>query len=252
MELDAEKIKSYLQSDKYDFKTFSMGYTISMKKTLDRLDLKVNDVFTHFGSIKDIVNLNQYLSKLGTNTTDDIKSIEKLIMSIIRKVLKGYTKKHFWMDIRVTQPDHDFDIPRWHKDGNFFLQGPIELHTSKFATVLKGPGTLLIKGTKKINQIYNEHLIEERKEYILTKDMKDMKEQSIRINKKYRPILAKKLANEKVIQVKNTQGVIFFAGNPREKAALHSEPPNDAPRLFISILPSTEMNIKDLKERWNK
>ena len=170
-------------------------------------------------------------------------------MSIIRKVLKGYTKKHFWMDIRVTQPDHDFDIPRWHKDGNFFLQGPIELHTSKFATVLKGPGTLLIKGTKKVNQIYNENLIEQRKEYIPTKDMK---EQSIRINKKYRPILAKKLANEKVIQVKNTQGVIFFAGNPREKAALHSEPPNDAPRLFISILPSTEANIKDLKERWNK
>lgn len=34
MELDAEKIKSYLQSDKYDFKTFSMGYTISMKKLL--------------------------------------------------------------------------------------------------------------------------------------------------------------------------------------------------------------------------
>ena len=249
MELDAEKIKSYLQYDKYDFKTFSMDYTISMKKTIDRLDLKVNDVFAHFGSIKDIVNLNQFLSKLGTNTTDDIKSIETLIMSIIRKVLKGYTKKHFWMDIRVTQPDHDFDIPRWHKDGNFFLQGPIELHTSKFATVLKGPGTLLIKGTKKVNQIYNENLIEQRKEYIPTKDMK---EQSRRIHKKYRPILAKKLANEKVIQVKNTQGVIFFAGNPREKAALHSEPPNDAPRLFISILPSTEANIKDLKERWNK
>ena len=75
---------------------------------------------------------------------------------------------------------------------------------------------------------------------------------TIRIHKKYRPILAKKLANEKVIQVKNTQGVIFFAGNPMEKAALHSEPPNDASRLFISILPSTETNIKDLKERWNK
>jgi len=220
--------------------------------------LKVNDVFTHFGSIKDIVNLNQFLSKLGTNTTDDIKSIEKLIMSIIRKVLKGYTKKHFWMDIRVTQPDHNFDIPRWHKDGNFFLQGPIELHTSKFATVLKGPGTLLIKGTKKVNQIYNENLIEQRKEYIPTKVMKEIiakgtfGKQSRRIHKKYRPILAKKLANEKVIQVKNTQGVIFFAGNPVDKAALHSEPPNDVPRLFISILPSTETNIKDLKERWNK
>jgi len=237
MKLNTEKINKYLHSNKYDFKTFSMNYTKPIKKIINRLDLSVDDTFSHFGPIKDIKNLNQFLCHIGTNTQEDINKIEKLIIDIIRKVLKAYHKKYFWLDIRVTQANNNFNIPRWHKDGNFFLNGkPPEPNTSKFATVLKGPGTLLIKGTLKNNKIYTDHLSNHLNI----------------ISKKYRSILAEKLADEKVVQVKNTQGVIFFTGGtlPMEKAALHSEPPFDKPRLFISILPSTESNIKGLKKRW--
>ena len=245
MELDTKKINDYLNSNKFDFKIFSMGYNKIMKEVINHLDIKNNNVFKHFGSIKEMQNLNLFLSELGDNTPNDIKQTEKIIISIIKKVLKGYKKTHFWIDIRVTLPNSSFDIPRWHKDGSFFST---ETHSSKFATVLKGPGTLLIKGTKKINQIYNEILIEKRKEYNLIKD----KTFNIQIENKYRLIIAAKLANEKIVKLKNTQGVIFFAGNPNDIAALHSEPPIDTPRLFISILPSTETNIKELKQRWIK
>jgi hypothetical protein len=50
------------------------------------------------------------------------------------------------MDIRDSMPNNDYDIPRWHKDGNFFPHNKEETSTSKFVTVMKGPGTLLIKG----------------------------------------------------------------------------------------------------------
>ena len=240
MELDTNKINDYLNSTKFDYKIFSIKYNKIMKEVINRLDIKNDSVFKHFGAIKEMQNLNLFLSELGDNTPNDIKQTEKIIISIIKKVLKGYKKTHFWIDIRVTLPNSNYDIPRWHKDGTFFST---ETHSSKFVTVLKGPGTLLIKGTKKINQIYNEILIEKRKEYNKNQQL---------IENKYRPIIATKLTNEKIVKLKNTQGVIFFAGNPNDIAALHSEPPNDAPRLFISILPSTETNIKELKQRWIK
>lgn len=45
--------------------------------------------------------------------------------------------EYFWITIRATLPNNEFDIPRWHKDGKYF-RGTTE-ETPKFATVLKGP-----------------------------------------------------------------------------------------------------------------
>lgn len=95
-------------------------------------------------------------------------------------------------------------------------------------------------------------MVERRKEARPTKNMKEAIEQSARLENKFRPILVEKLADEKIVQVKNNQGLVFFTGVQMEKGALHSEPPMDDPRMFISILPSTEVNIMGLKERWSK
>lgn len=251
MKFNTKKCKEYLRSDNYDFKTFSMGYTKSEKERIKRFDLKESKTFSHYGSISDMEELNSFLFNIGTNTQDDIKKMRKLIMNIIHTVLKVYKKKHFWLDIRVTQPKHDYDTPRWHKDGRIFSSDPNELYTSKFVTVLKGPGTLLIKGTDKVNQIHINNFEKQCKEAIPPKNTKMSIEQSIRIQEKYRPILTKELADEKIVQVKNTQGLIFFTGVSMEQGALHSEPPINEPRMFISILPSSEANIIALKKRWN-
>jgi hypothetical protein len=258
MKLDIKKCKEYLRSDKYDFKTFSMGYTKSEKKRIQRFDLKEEKKdFNHLGSILDMKGLNEFLLNIGTNTQDDIKMMEKLIMNIIRTVLKVYKKKHFWLSIRIDKPNHDYDIPRWHKDGPFFKDNLFfkfdsnELYTSKFVTILKGPGTLLIKGTNKVNQIHIENLKKECGEALPPKNQKMADEQNLRIQEKYRYGLAKKLADEKIVQVKNTQGLIFFTGVTMEHGALHSEPPINEPRMFISILPSSETNIITLKKKWN-
>lgn len=45
------------------------------------------------------------------------------------------------------------------------------------------------------------------------------------------------------------QGAFFIVGD-KERGAVHSEPKIDSERLFISILPGSESEIKELKARW--
>jgi len=75
-------------------------------------------------------------------------------------------------------------------------------------------------------------------------------QEKIKISDNYRPILAKKLSKEKIIQAKNNEGILFYTGH--DNAALHSEPKMDTLRIFISILPSSLENIKDLQKRFTK
>lgn len=76
-------------------------------------------------------------------------------------------------------------------------------------------------------------------------------EDQFKIMNKYQPLIAKKFKNEKIIQVKNNKGVIFFTSNDKI-AGLHSEPKQTTPRLFISILPGSKENIEELNKRWSK
>lgn len=258
MKLDSKEIYNYLNSTKYDFKLFNMHYTDPEKETISNFTLEKSKTFNHFGSLETLENINLFLSEIGTNNKTLIKKMEKVIINIIKKVLKGYQMDHFWLTIRVTQPNHDFDIPRWHKDGSYFLNDPDEKNSAKFAIALKGPGTLLIKKTKETINIFNETVKEERKEhlkYAQKNNFETMEEKiklSIKISDKFRPIYAKNLAKQKVIKVLPNQGLVFYAGFSTDNCAIHSEPKLDQPRMFISILPSTEINIKELKKRWNR
>jgi hypothetical protein len=261
MKLDSKEINNYLNSVKYDFKLFNMYYTDIEKETINNFTLEKNEKFWHFGSLDTLEssNINCFLSKLGTNKLGLINKMEKIIISIIKKVLKGFKMDHFWLAIRVSQPHNDNDIPRWHKDGPYFPNDPIKQNVAKFVTVLKGPGTLLIKKTKKTVSIYNDIRKEEDRKinnlYLeQTNDVtpKEQLELFLKIDNDFRIIYARKLSKEKVIQIKNNQGLVFYCGNPSDNSALHSEPKCDQPRMFISILPSTRININELGILYNK
>jgi hypothetical protein len=244
MMLDSKKIKKYLDTCNPEFKLFSMNYTDSEKDIIKNFILEAPENFRYYGSIERINDsLEKFLSSIGPNTSRNIKKMAKLVVNIIKKVLKGYNMSHFWVAIRVTEPNNHFIIPRWHKDGNYFASKSI---TAKFITVLRGPGTLLIRSNKKVNNIYNKISEKEINEISPTSTFEDEK----KIANKYRLILAKKLANEKIIQAKNSQGLVFFAGSPIDNAALHSEPNMDQYRIFISIVPGSKKNIEALKKRW--
>lgn len=240
-----KQISKYLNSGKYDFKLFNINYTEKEQDCIDKIKINKSQVYSYFGSINKIQDINIFLSKIGNNTKEEIDKLEKIILKLLKKVLDGYQTEYFWMDIRVTTPLKEYYIPRWHQDGPFFGN---DIITSKFATVLKGPGTLLIKSTKKVSNIYNTVQDASREEMRKTNNQDDQ----IKIHYKYRPIYADKLKNEKIIQVKNNQGLIFYANSGGIDGAIHSEPNFDDNRIFISILPGTKDNIESLKKRWNR
>jgi hypothetical protein len=245
MKFKSKIITEYLDSNKYDFFIFDIDYTINELETINDFEIKNLNNYEHFGSLDDIKDLKKYLTNIGNNTKTCVNGMEKLIIRLIKKVLLGYKMKYFWLAIRISPPNKHLDIPRWHKDGPFWKGEPSSV---KFITTLKGPGTLLIKSTKKNNKIY-EKILEEK--FTEMKKYKTFSE-IIKIDNNFRPILAKKFSKEKVIQAKNTDGILFYTGIPQKNAALHSEPKIDTFRIFISILPSSYENIKDLQKRFTK
>ena len=247
--ISSTDIRDYLESEKYDFKTFPIKLTDAEATVINNLQVAKQSYFEYFGGIN-LLDFEDFFSKIG-NDLKSVKIIEKVIRKITKKVLSGFGMDHFWISVRAALPSSRYDVPRWHYDGPYFSN---ITQQAKFAMILKGPGTLFIKKSKKVVESYNKILDQSRKEFseILGKnkiDLKDYKAQFEVQNKndeKYRLKFAKELSKYKVKQIKNNKGVIFWGGkNWNVVSALHSEPKIDQPRLFISILPGTKEMIEE-------
>ena len=234
-------IRKYLKDPKQNYLTFSIKYTKKESEYLDNLNISKWSTFDHFGNIDNLDDgkLNNFLNDIGDN--QNIEIINKIIHKIAKKITSAYQTNYCWMTIRVTLPTTSYDDPRWHKDSNFFKDPNVE--STKFLTVLKGPGTLFIKKSKKVNELYYKILMEKFDKY---------KKLDISYNReteeKYRKLFINKFKDFKHNQVKTRDGLIFFTGTHKDKlknGLLHSEPKKDVPRFFISILPGTESQIAE-------
>jgi hypothetical protein len=124
--------------------------------------------------------------------------------------------------VRASLPNPHFDQPRWHVDGHYYkLTTPFQV---KFATALKGNTTPFYDLPHEMRDEFNAHRND--CEYLNT-----------------------------LIDLKNSEspvlgcGAFFIVGN-KEYGAVHSEPKFDKPRLFFSILPGDEAEIKELYDNW--
>lgn len=239
-------IKKYLKEVPQNYLTFDIAYTQNEIKYLNEINILTESIFDHIGHIDNLKY--DKLSEFVVRNTDvsDSNIFNNILRKLINNVCKAYDTKYCWMTIRITLPNSIFDIPRWHKDGNFFSTNRIQ---SKFITVLKGPGTLFIKKSKKPDDIYNDNRDSIREEYkkLLVNGY------SREIEYKYQKVLAKKLKSIKSNYVKDLQGLIFLVGSDKNNVSrglLHSEPKMDVPRIFISILPGSESEILELEKRW--
>jgi len=247
--INIKHIKKYLKNISTNYLIFNIKYTQKELECINNLKVLNHGNFNHFGKIDTINNdgLNNFLSQVSNSS--NINILNNIINKLLYNVTKAYDTEYCWMTIRCTLPNSSFDIPRWHKDGPFFVGS--DTIQSKFVTVLKGPGTIFIKKSKKVNTIFEKYFQKKRNEYnkLLIKDYNH------KIENKYRKILARKLKDEKVNQLKSNQGLIFLSGSPKdnlENGLLHSEPKQDDTRIFISILPGSESEITNLQKRWSK
>jgi hypothetical protein len=242
-------IKKYLKEIPKNYLIFDIKYTQKELDYLQNLIITKQSTFDHFGNI-DLLNdneLNDFIIKISNE--ENINIFNNIIHKIANKITKAYNTKYCWITIRATLPSTSFDIPRWHIDGDFFT-GSNNIQ-SKFVTVLKGPGTLFIKKSNKINNIYEKITNKKYNEY----DKLSIKIYNKEIENKYQKILADKFKDIRCNQLKINQGLIFLVGSIRNKlydGLLHSEPKIDESRLFISIITGTESEITNLQKRWSK
>ena len=82
---------------------------------------------------------------------------------------------YIWVDIRTTLPNTYFKIPRWHIDG---------YNSSKFVTLLQGPGTLVIKDSDKESRKIFFEIHKKRGDEIFN-ELKQTREAFIKIDEKY-------------------------------------------------------------------
>jgi hypothetical protein len=150
---------------------------------------------------------------------------------------------HYWFEIRVTKASS----LRWHTDVNFFSRKSKQF---KFGTTLLGPGTLfLVNGSegRSIEKHQQDLIREEIDRDIIDEDKKDKARWER--SKELQEILVKMFEGWAVMQTGSGEVVRFRVGDG--ESAVHSEPDNSTKdRIFVSILPGTEGELKKMADRW--
>ena len=244
MKILSKDIKDYLNSKKYQYKIFKIQYTEPEKKSIVEFSIDKNDNFTYYGNYKNMYGLNNFLKSVGENTIKNVNKLEQIINKMIINITKAYGLEYYILMVRITLPTNKFDLVRWHKDYGYGGD------SSKFCFVMKGPGTLLLKATKEVNDIYHK-IHDKQKTERRAKNM-SVKEQ-IEQSEKYKSVYANALKKFKVKQINNNEGVILYAGDQVQNinGALHSEPKMDTTRIFISIMPQTKEYVEKQLELQN-
>lgn len=119
-----------------------------------------------------------------------------------------------------------YDLPRWHMDGNYYQ--PYNFNLPKFAATLKGDATFFYPPTEV-----------ERKDVINYAQDDE------------RGLLASHLNQKRIAIAEYGFGCFFRVGDPLH-AAVHSEPPIQQERLFLSMVCGSAEQIADLKTRWDR
>ena len=242
MKLNKTNIQKYLDKPKNKFQIFDLpiskkDLSIFSKLELPKIPAGETKDFSYYGN-------EENLPKFPEN----INIVEETVRNILKIVLDGYNKKHFWLLISLTYKDPSFDITRWHTDGKHFARYNDEVQ-SKFIMVLQGEHTQLLKETEEESKFFLESKDKETDE-IRGKEYNTPEWKEIWM--KYRNILNDKFKNSNIVQPSNSQGFIFLTnpGNFFKHGAIHSEPKKYNYRMFISILPGSEEEINNRKQMY--
>jgi hypothetical protein len=169
-------------------------------------------------------------------------------LSFANDFLSAAGINHYWLTIRATKPTTDYDKPRWHTDDDFFQGAKLARTQWKLVTTLLGPGTLFIEDGKSARAIQSKVKLAARKEH------KDHLCTSFNClgcataSAAVRQRLADNLGDHKVMQA--TTGDCCFFRIGEEHGAVHSEPPQGYDRVFVNIVPGTDVELRELMSKW--
>lgn len=190
---------------------------LQFHETLQTTDIKVlaYTAFNYAGRYDIDKITTAAVDFMRVNTICDSGVIEKIIREFLQQ---RPSSEAAWFTIRLSLPNHDFDISRWHRDGYMWVP---RKPARKFAVTLIGPTTLLLESSSYID--------------------------SVMIGRNYegcREELARDLDNQPRVNLEPCQVFSFICGS--DIAPVHSEPPITRDRVFMSALPGTREQIQSL------
>ena len=206
--------------------------------------------YTYFGPFLSLAPLPEDLIQWeATHMQGDLLTPLKVFMEWVHSYITQYAEglDYYWFEIRATKGSDSFVIPRWHTDGIFFEERKDDQW--KLATCILGPGTLFLKDGVEAREIVdteNRIIVDELdREEVAEENRDKIWWQKTEVMRK---ILARKFEGWQTVQPRFGEVALFKVGS--NGAAVHSEPNSLGDRVFISVLPGTEAELRDMAQRW--
>ena len=233
-----------------------VGYIISRytsESTAPGLSLicSKNREYTYFGpfqSLSPIPESLQIWSKknIKGDFLPHIKQYLEYVHSFLSQKFPEYNC--YWFEIRLSKGSEEYILPRWHCDGVYF-DTQKDQHF-KLVTTLLGPGTLFLKNGVEARSIEREEetRVDETLDSMDFENYEARMKERRRLEDKQRMNLAERLDEWERVQLKFGECARFRVGNG--EAAVHSEPDSRGDRVFVSVLPGRESELREMAERW--
>lgn len=234
-----KKLKKVVLTERNNYTTVNIDYSDYDRKILKKIRLKNSQDIVLYGTYGMHKKINDLLCYTVSNKPAEIKYIIEIIKKIIHTVIKSFNEDSALVHIRVTQPNDDFKVPRWHADGKYYMNRTKPHY--KFVTALIGPSTLLHKN----DQTKRAKIIQIRRKF--GHGLSGTKKEN-QIRKK----ILKFMNDKKNITIPGKyQAGVYLVGVDKY-SAFHSEPDINTDRIFLAILPGKKKEVAVIKKRWTE
>ena len=231
--------------------SFDVGVTSKERDSIEKIQIKKElPQFNYYGPVNEtlVQELTVYLNQLDGNAEAIIQSVSELIAKVAEGMQKDFNAESAWVMVRVTMPNHDFDVPRWHQDGHYVRPkdgtSEPEEKEHKLVFTVKGAPTRFaeITDAEKFKELSEES--EKNHARYRGRNRKKYDEEDVKIRKQLESTV------KETDPVEKEQATIYLVGD--EDAKAHSEPPMDTPRIFMSVVTGSHEQIAEFKKRSKK
>ena len=216
---------------KQNWISIETNLTNKEKESIEQVNIERQlQPFDYYGPASDelMEKLEDYFKKIGDNSKIVTENISQVINRVSNGVARGFNKESMWVSVRIALPNDEFDVPRWHPDGNYFKSAD---KVYKLVMTVKGPSTLFAEkiDPEKFEKLMGSSQLEEDDDQI----------------KKIRQKVD--LCVNKIDIPQEEKAVIYLVGH--KDAVVHSEPDIKEPRIFVSVLPGSKQQISEWNNR---
>lgn len=233
VELNAVNFKIALaQLTKKTYVDFDLGLSVHEKKLLEKIKVKpIENTYDNYGKSNALgVDLTLFFQSMGNDYKISSKAA-RLVAKLVCTIVKDLACESYWLTIRPQTYVNRYDIPRWHQDGYYYNP---HKPTPKVFLTLKGSATLFCNLSTNEAKDFKKIYYKSQGEYSYYGELPEGRQE-----------LAKLIDSSKIHQAEPYMGTVLIAGGA--DATIHSEPPIHEEKIFISIVPGTKEQIKELQ-----